>query len=107
MRNVAAFALACVAALGASKKEMAVSADAVWNPGAQTVESLRKDCGSSGDCLITKMTGTASPAALSFVKALGEAGWLRDFRKVGRVDIAYVQYLSHGDAWLLVNGSKL
>ncbi|MGA2183396.1 MAG: hypothetical protein ABSH47_10230 [Bryobacteraceae bacterium] len=106
MRMVwAALALAGIAALGAGKKEAPVGADAVWRPAAQVVESIRKDCGASGDCLIAKMTPTASPAALAFTKSIGNEGWLRGFRKVGRVDIAYVQYLSRGDGWFLVNGS--
>jgi len=110
MRMVcAAIALFSVAAFGAAKKEVQVGADAVWNPGAQIVESIRRDCAKGvSDCLMAKMAVSGSPAAVAFAKSIGGEGWLRDFRKVGRVDIAYVEYplrADGGEGWLLVNGS--
>ena len=109
MRMVcAALALASMAAFGAAKKDLQVSADAVWNPGTRVVESIRNECAKGGsDCVMAKMAGSASPAAVAFAKSIGGEGWLSDLRKVGRVDIAYVEYpLRAGrDAWLLVNGS--
>jgi len=105
----AALALASTAVFGAAKKDAPVSADAVWNPGAQAMENIRNECARGGsDCVMAKMAGSASPAAAAFAESIGGEGWLRDFRKVGRVDIAYVEYpLRAGGAagWLLVNGS--
>ena len=97
MRKVVALALATLATLAAAKKEPPVTADAVWKPETAAIEDVQS--------LIAKMKATASPAALAFAESIHNEGWLRDFRKVGNVDIAYVHYLSRGDAWLLVNGT--
>jgi len=110
MRMVfAVMALAAAAAAGTGKKDVQVSADAVWNPGGSAVESIRRECANSGsDCVIAGMAGSASPAAIAFAKSIGGEGWLRDFREVGHVDIAYIEYplrANGGSGWLLVNGS--
>jgi predicted secreted protein len=105
----AALALASAATFGAARKELQVSADAVWNPGAPAIERIRNECAKGGsDCVMAKMAGSASPAAVAFAKSIGGEGWLRDFCKVGRVDLAYVEYplrASGGEGWMLVNGS--
>jgi len=105
----AAIALASAGAFGAAKKDVQVNADAVWNPGAQVIESIRRECAKGGsECVMAKMAGSASAAAVAFAKSIGGEGWLRDFRKVGRVDIGYVDYPLHPGAmtrWMLVNGS--
>jgi len=106
----AALALASMAAIGTARnKDLQVTADAVWTPGTAVVESIRKECAKGGgDCVIAKMGGSASPAAVAFTKSIGGEGWLRDFRKIGRVDIAYVEYplrAGGGWGWLLANGS--
>ena len=104
-----ALTLASMAALGAGRKDLQVGADAIWNPGAQVLDGIRRDCASAGgDCLLARMTDSASPAAIAFTKAIGGEGWLRDFREVGRVDIACVEYplrTASGEGWLLVNGA--
>jgi predicted secreted protein len=116
MRMVwAVLGLAGLAALAAAKKDargdQPVSADAVWKPEAQFVESIRKACAESSDpagCLAEKMAAVAPPAAVAFTRSIHNEGWLRDFRKVARVDIAYVEYpfrANQNQGWLLVNGS--
>jgi len=109
MRTVCVAVALAAAAFGAAKKEVEMSADAVWNPDAQAVESIRAECAKGGsDCVMARMAGSASPAAMAFAKSIGGEGWLRDFRKVGRVDIAYIEYplrAGGGAGWLLVNGS--
>jgi len=57
---------------------------------------------------VQQMTSGAPPAAVEFARSIHGEGWLHDFRKVARVDIAYVEYpfrASANDGWLLVNGS--
>ena len=90
------FALLSIAVWAAGKKDLTVNADAVWHADVTCADAA---------CLVEKMSAGASPAAIEFAGSIGNEGWLRDFRKMGRVDIAYVQYLSHRSAWLLVNGS--
>jgi predicted secreted protein len=113
----AALALVGFAALAVARKEPRephlshpVGADAVWQPSDEVLANIRKVCGgdSSGECLVQQMTSRASPAAVEFTRSIHGEGWLRDFRKVARVDVAYVEYpfrAGSSDGWLLVNGS--
>jgi predicted secreted protein len=112
MRMVwAILALTGVVGLAAGKKEAPIGADAVWQPAAQFPETVRKTCGASsnvGECFAQQMATAAPPAAVAFTKSIHGEGWLRDFRKVGRVDIACVEYpfrANENRGWLLVNGS--
>jgi len=127
----AALALVGFAALAVARKEPRephpshpVGPDAVWQSGEQFLGSIQKLCGqeslaknviAAGECLVQRMASfpqqmasSASPAAIEFTHAIHGEGWLRDFRKVARVDIAYVEYpfrTGASDGWLLVNGS--
>jgi hypothetical protein len=96
--------------LAAGKKDARldspVGADAVWQPAAQFIEGVRKTCGR--DCFVQQMASAAPPAAVEFTKSIHGEGWLRDFRKVARVDIAWVEYpfrANENQGWLLVNGT--
>jgi predicted secreted protein len=54
------------------------------------------------------MASAAPPAAVAFARSIHSDGWLRDFRKVGHIDIAYVEYAFRANeyqGWLLVNGT--
>ena len=95
-----------------------IGAEAVWQPGMQFMQSVRLACSNAGsnygDCLISQMPGAgASPKAVAFSKLLeektdGQIGYMADFRKTGRVDIAYVYYpirANENQGCLLVNGS--
>jgi len=113
----AALALVGFAALAVARKEPreprlshSLGPEAVWQPGEQLVANIRNKCGGdlSGECLVQQMTSGAPPAAVEFARSIHGEGWLHDFRKVARVDIAYVEYpfrASANDGWLLVNGS--
>jgi len=113
----ATLALAGLAALAAGKKDVRVDrpvgADAVWQPEAQFLAIVRKTCGEEsssnfGECFAKQMASAAPPAAVAFTRSIHNEGWLRDFRKVARVDIAYVLYpfrANENQGWLLVNGS--
>ncbi|MFZ0637994.1 MAG: hypothetical protein WAM08_20900, partial [Candidatus Acidiferrales bacterium] len=99
-------------ALAAAKKEAPVDADAAWQPDARMLANLRKTCGDSspnpGECLVRQMESVASPAAVAFTRSIQNEGWLRDFRKVARVDIAACEYpfrANQNQAYLLVNGT--
>ena len=105
MRRVLALAFALIATPAAARKEPPVTADAVWRPATAVLEDVQKNCAAGGDCLIAKMKAGASPAAIAFSESIHNEGWLRDFRKSGNVDIAYVHYLNRADVWLLVNGT--
>jgi putative hemolysin len=98
--------------------QLKIGAEAVWQPGMQFMQSVRQACSNAGlnygDCLISQMPGAgAPPQAVAFSKLLekesdGQIGYMRDFRKTGRVDIAYVDYpirANENQGCLLVNGS--
>jgi len=113
----AALALIGFTALAVARKEPReprlshpVGPEAVWRPDEQAVANIRRVCrgDSAGECLVQQMTSGAPPAAVEFARSIHGEGWLHDFRKVARVDIAYVEYpfrASANDGWLLVNGS--
>lgn len=118
MRMVwAVAAMVVLEGLAGAKKDaragLHVGADAVWQPEPQLLQSIREACqqapaGSVEECFVQKMGASASPPAVAFTRSIHNEGWLRDFRKVGNVDIAYVAYpfrANASQAWLLVNGS--
>jgi predicted secreted protein len=94
-----------------------VSAAAVWNPPTETLAAIRQKCGEADPthierCFLNEMKSAgASPEALAFGEGLaGSLGvvYLRAFRHVGRVDIAYIEYAVRAnelEAVLLVNGN--
>jgi hypothetical protein len=88
---------------------------AVWNPSPQILSAIREKCG-KGDsdgingCFLSEMRSAgASAQAVEFAKSLAGSGlaYVRAFRKVGLVDIAYIEYAFRAnelDGVLLVNG---
>lgn len=92
-----------------------VSSAAVWNPSPQILSAIREKCG-RGDpggvngCFLSQMQSAgASPEALAFSKSFADNGaaFVRAFRNVGPVDVAYVEYALRAnefDGVLLVNG---
>jgi predicted secreted protein len=90
-----------------------VGKEAVWNPGPKFMEEFREKCGSFtgaqfSECFSSSMERAgASPQALAFTRSTGNIAYLRDFRELGRVDVAYVRYpfrANENDGWFLVNG---
>ena len=97
--------------------QVKIGVEAVWQPGTQFMQSVRQACSNAGsnygDCLISQMPGAGAPSeTVAFSKLLekeseGQIGYLTDFRKSGRVDIAYVYYpirANENQGCLLVNG---
>lgn len=92
-----------------------VEPGAVWNPSPQILSAIREKC-SKGDpdgingCFLSEMRSAgASAQAVEFAKSLSGNGlaYVRAFRKVGLVDIAYIEYAFRAnelDGVLLVNG---
>jgi predicted secreted protein len=92
-----------------------VTEAAVWNPSADVLAALRTKCG-EGDptpienCFLAEMKSAgASSDAVAFSKSLASTGviYLRGFRQVARVDLAYIQYAFRAnelEGVLLVNG---
>ena len=87
---------------------------AVWNPSPDLLASIRTKCGADPlrieSCFLNEMQSAgASPEALALSKSLASTGviYLRAFRKVARVDVAYIQYVFRAnelEGVLLVNG---
>lgn len=88
---------------------------AVWNPSPHVLSGTRAKCG-GGDpavvnrCFLSRMEkARASLQAVAFAKSFAATGlaYLRGFRKVGPVDIAYIEYAFRAnelEGVLLVNG---
>ena len=103
------------AAKHASVGKAALTLSAVWNPAADVLAAIRMKCG-EGDpatiesCFLDEMKSAgASAEAIAFSKSLASTGviYLRAFRQVARVDVAYIQYAFRAnelEGVLLVNG---
>jgi hypothetical protein len=86
----------------------------VWDPSPQMLSAIREKCGrdpaSLTACFLSEMQhGDASPQALVFAKTFTDNGlaYVRTLRKVGIVDIAYIEYAFRANELngvLLVNG---
>jgi predicted secreted protein len=94
-----------------------VSAAAVWNPAPDALAAIRQKCGEADPthierCFLNEMKAAgASPEALAFAESLASSlgvVYLRAFRHVERVDIAYIEYAFRAnemEGLLLVNGN--
>src|SRR5271168_2310454 len=94
-----------------------VDAKAVWNPPAEVLAAIRQKCGDADPthiekCFLNEMKAAgASPEALAFTESLASSLgviYLRAFRHVERVDIAYIEYAFRAnelEGVLLVNGT--
>jgi len=94
-----------------------VDAKAVWNPPAEVLAAIRQKCGDADPthiekCFLNEMKAAgASPEAMAFAESLaGTMGvvYLRAFRRVERVDVAYIEYAFRAnelEGVLLVNGN--
>jgi hypothetical protein len=92
-----------------------IGPEVVWNPAAPVLSAIREKCiaenlGDLNDCFLSEMKAAdASPQAVAFAKANSDKGliFVRAFRKVGVVDIAFVEYpfrANELEGVLLVNG---
>lgn len=88
---------------------------AVWDPSPKILSAIRDKCGRGNpdglnDCFLSEMQSAgASGQAVAFAKTTADNGlaYVRAFCKVGRVDIAYIEYpfrANELDGVLLVNG---
>ena len=90
-----------------------VGPDAIWNPGKKGIEMIHQQCDKASDfhaCFLDSLKKSgASAAAIDFAKMTGDdMGYLREFRKVGPVDVAYVDFpfrANENEGCYLVNGS--
>jgi predicted secreted protein len=97
--------------------ETRVDAAAVWNPPADAVAAIRQKCGEADPthierCFLNEMKSAgASAEALAFAESLATplgVVYLRAFRHVERVDVAYIEYAFRAnelEGVLLVNGN--
>lgn len=112
--------LACLASAasmqpGKSPRDFqTVGPAAIWNPDQAAMRAIRQKCSplsppEFGACFISGMKDSgASPEAVAFAKSMEDPAFLRAFRKVGPVDVAYVTYpfrANQNEACLLVNGN--
>ncbi len=91
-----------------------VTSAAVWRPVAGALDSVRAKCGPDPQnlesCALDAMARHyASPSAIAFSKSMAASGvvYLREFRKAGRVDVGYIEYVFRAnelDGVVLLNG---
>jgi hypothetical protein len=92
-----------------------VTQEIVWNPSRQILAAIREKCGKGDpdhvdECFLSEMRSTgASPQSVEFAKSRSTEGlaFIRAFRKVGPVDVAFIEYpfrANELDGVLLVNG---
>ena len=89
---------------------------AVWTPSPDALAAIRTKCGDAGDpsrienCFLGEMKSAgASAEAVAFSRSAADLGviYMRAFRKVASVDVAYIQYVFRAnelDGVFLVNG---
>ena len=94
-----------------------VGTAAVWNPPADVLTAIRQKCGEADPthierCFLNEMKSAgASAEALAFAESLATSlgvVYLRAFRHVERVDVAYIEYAFRAnevESVLLVNGN--
>src|SRR5271155_5356607 len=94
-----------------------VSAAAVWNPPVDMLAAIRQKCGEADPthierCFLNEMKSAgASPEALAFAESLAASlgvVYLRAFRRLEKVDVAYIEYAFRAnelEGVLLVNGN--
>jgi hypothetical protein len=90
-----------------------VGAEAIWKPPVSTVQEIKSKCAalngqSFQNCFLSGMEKAgASPQAVDFMRR-SDGAYLREFRRVGPVDIAYVTYpfrANENEGVWLVNGT--
>jgi len=103
--------LATAAPADPKEPQRIVGPDAVCKDSPRFLDKIR-ECAplgtpKSGECLIETMRSAHARAAADFSTRIRGEGYIRNFRKVGPVDIAYVEYpfrANENNGILLVNG---
>jgi hypothetical protein len=89
-------------------------AAALFQPGMGAMQTARETCGKVpgsqfGNCFVQQMQAAgASPQAVTFMHAIHDNGFMRDFKDTGRVDIAFAFFpfaANENQHCLLVNGT--
>ena len=84
-----------------------------WKASMETIREIQRECAEKqahdfGKCFVDLMRRSgASAQAVAFARATGDTGYLLQFFKTGRVDLAYVIFpfrANENEGWLLVNG---
>src|SRR5262245_58225241 len=104
--------LLLLAQLPSANAAAPVGPNAVWNPGQSGIEMIHQQCDKASDfnaCFLDALKKSgASSSAIDFVNTTGcQMAYLRDFRKVGPVDVAYISFpfrANENNGIYLVNG---
>lgn len=97
-----------------SKSVPAVTAQAVWQPDAKTLQQARAACASTaypdlGNCFVKEMQKAgASAQAIAFMHEMHNDAYLAKFQNTGRVSVAWIIYpyrANSNTSCLLVNGT--
>lgn len=114
MRGLALWGLLLGWIAGSAEPAGPVTAAALWEPGMSVLQGIKQECSLIGgaafrDCFVQGMEKAgASLPALAFTRRLGDGVFLRKFRRVGPIGIAYVYYpfrANENQSALLVNGT--
>lgn len=113
-RIVVLICLAAALAYSQSMNGQKFDEQAVFQPGMNTMQAARATCTKVtgkdfGECFVRQMQAAgASPQAVSFMRAIHNDGFMRDFKNVGRVDIAFADFpfaANENQHCFLVNGT--
>ena len=114
---VLVFLFICATAIAAYTQDQSTQrfdAGALFQPGMSTMQAARDTCSKVpgpqfGNCFVQQMRAAgATPQAVTFMHAIHNNGFMRDFKDTGRVDIAFAFYpfaANENQHCLLVNGT--
>ncbi|MGH9703269.1 MAG: hypothetical protein ACRD4K_07830, partial [Candidatus Acidiferrales bacterium] len=113
---IAAMAAVAIAASAAAQRRESQKFDAssIYQPGMTQMQMARAACDMKKGlevqaCFVEQMKKGGAPApAVAFMHAIENNGFMRDFKKTGKVDIAFVYYVyraNENQGCLLVNGT--
>jgi hypothetical protein len=97
-------------------KSSSIGPGAIFHPEANFLKIFHTRCDSLqypkfGECFVSVMKGSgASSQALAFSRLIDNTGYMRDFREMGKIDVAYVTYpfrANENEGFCLVNGTPL
>ena len=110
MRYIA-LAVVWAACVNAADSNKSIGPDAVWKDGDRVMPEIVKACDGAPKfpaCFAEQMERKAPAPAVAFTRSVRNEAWMRGFRKIGRVDVAWVLYpfrANENPGWLFVNGS--
>jgi predicted secreted protein len=104
----------CTSLATAQTQSPKITKAAEWKPNVKVFQTMASQCMNApnrDECKAKSMQQAGAPAqAIAFSRLTGYDGYLRSYRKIGPVDVAYVTFplrANENDGVLLVNGDPI